>query len=378
MTVAAARHVLVIGGGFSGMAAAIMLARGGIQTDLVEIDPGWRSYGAGISLHGATLRVFDRLGVLDAFAATGAATDGLVLRQPQDDAVIATLPTPAMPGIGLPGNAAIMRPALAAILSQATRAAGVRVRLGCSFQTIVQDAGAVHVGFTDGSTGRYDAVIGADGLNSQLRATLMPEAPRPVYVGQAVWRAELPTPAGIDTLTMWLGQGLKVGINPVSRDRSYMFITEDRPRNDRVDEALLLPRMTAMLDRFASPILTGVKHGLGPDSKLIYRPIEKMLLPQPWHVGRIMLIGDAVHATTPHLGAGACIGMEDGLVIAEELLRAQTVAGAFDAHEARRWPRCAMVVGNSARLSEIEITGGDPQEHRSLMGRSMQALAEPV
>ncbi|WP_353471559.1 FAD-dependent oxidoreductase [Salipiger sp. H15] len=375
---AAVQKVLVIGGGFSGMSAAIMLARGGVETHLVEIDAGWRSYGAGISLHGATLRVFAQLGILDAFKQTGAATDGLVVRMPHNDQVIVTIPTPPMPGTGLPGNAAIMRPALAAILAEATRAAGVSVRLGCSFETLDEDESGVTVSFTDGSTGRYDAVIGADGLFSRTRATLMPDAPRPAYVGQAVWRAELPTPEGVETLNMWLGKGLKVGINPVSEGRSYMFVTEDRPSNDWVGDAELLPRMKAMLDQFPSPILTKVKDALSEDSKLIYRPLEKMLLPQPWHVGRIMLIGDAVHATTPHLGAGACIGMEDGLVLAEELLRAGTVAEAFAAHEARRWERCSMVVTNSARLSEIEVTGGDQGEHNAIMGRSMMALTEPV
>ncbi|WP_417723001.1 FAD-dependent oxidoreductase [Salipiger sp.] len=375
---AAVQKVLVIGGGFSGMSAAIMLARGGVETHLVEIDAGWRSYGAGISLHGATLRVFAQLGILDAFKATGAATDGLVVRMPHNDQVIVTIPTPPMPGTGLPGNAAIMRPALAAILSEATRAAGVSVKLGCSFDTLDEDESGVTVTFTDGTSGRYDVVIGADGLFSKTRATLMPDAPKPAYVGQAVWRAELPTPEGVETLNMWLGKGLKVGINPVSEGRSYMFVTEDRPTNDWVEESELLPRMKAMLDQFPSPILTAVKDALSVDSKLIYRPLEKMLLPQPWHVGRIMLIGDAVHATTPHLGAGACIGMEDGLVIAEELLRAGTVAEAFAAHEARRWDRCSMVVTNSARLSEIEVTGGDQGEHNALMGRSMMALTGPV
>ena len=360
------------------MSAAIMLAKGGIAADLVEIDSGWRSYGAGISLHGATLRVLSQLGVLEDYRAVGSATDGLVVRLPHNDHVIVTIPTPPMPGTGMPGNAAIMRPALAAILSKATRAAGVNVRLGCSFEAITQDEDGVDVTYTDGARARYDAVIGADGLYSKTRQVLMPDAPKPAYVGQAVWRAELPTPEGIETLNMWLGKGVKVGINPVAPGRSYMFVTEDRPDNTWVDEGNLLPRLQALLDRFPSPILTAVKQGLSLDSKLIYRPLEKLLLPQPWNVGRVMLIGDAVHATTPHLGAGACIGMEDGIVLAEELLRAGTVSDAYAAHQARRWNRCQMVVTNSARLSEIEITGGEQAEHNAIMGRSMMAMTEPV
>jgi 2-polyprenyl-6-methoxyphenol hydroxylase-like FAD-dependent oxidoreductase len=104
--------ILVIGGGFSGMAAAIELRRHGREVDLVEIDPGWRSYGAGISLGGATLRAFRRLGILDAFMAQGAASDGVEIFLPTGEKV-ASLPTPRIAGPDVPGNGAIMRPALA-------------------------------------------------------------------------------------------------------------------------------------------------------------------------------------------------------------------------------------------------------------------------
>ena len=77
----------------------------------------------------------------------------------------------------------------------------------------------------------------------------------------------------------------------------------------------------------------------------------------------MVLIGDTVHATTPHLAAGACIGIEDALVLAEELGRATDVDRALEALQERRWERCRMVVENSARLGEIEISGGDKDEH---------------
>jgi 2-polyprenyl-6-methoxyphenol hydroxylase-like FAD-dependent oxidoreductase len=87
------KRVLIIGGGYSGMAAAIELDRLGIGVDLVEIDAGWRSYGAGISLNGGTFRVMARLGILDAFRQVGAMTDGVEMRGPQDQ-IVARLPTP--------------------------------------------------------------------------------------------------------------------------------------------------------------------------------------------------------------------------------------------------------------------------------------------
>lgn len=91
-----------------------------------------------------------------------------------------------------------------------------------------------------------------------------------------------------------------------------------------------------------------------------------------------MLIGDTVHATTPHLASGACIGIEDALVLAEELGRGPDLPGALAAFERRRWERCRMVVENSARLGEIEIAGGDKQEHGRIMRESLMALARPI
>ena len=85
-----------------------------------------------------------------------------------------------------------------------------------------------------------------------------------------------------------------------------------------------------------------------------------------------------MHATTPHLASGACIGIEDALVLADELAGASTLEAGLQAFEARRWERCRLVVENSVRLGEIEITGGDPAEHGKIMRESMMALAAPI
>lgn len=373
----AARRILIIGGGFSGMAAAIQLRKLGAEVDMVEIDPGWRSYGAGISLGGATLRAFRTLGILEAFLAQGSATDGVHICLPHG-VKVAELPTPRLAGPDVPGGGGIMRPVLARILAEATRAAGVNVFLGCTFTAIEQDAEGVEVGFTDGQRRRYELVIGADGLYSKVREALFPKAPRPRYSGQAVWRAVLPRPAEIETATMWMGPRVKPGVNPVSKTEMYLFVTEPRPTNEHVDPATFVDQLRALLADFPSPLLQSIRAGIGADSQIVFRPLEGLLMPQPWSSGRVVLIGDTVHATTPHLASGACIGIEDALVLAEEVGRSVDVAAALRAFEARRWERCRMVVENSARLGEIEVAGGDKEEHARIMRESLMALAQPI
>lgn len=367
--------ILIIGGGFSGMSAAITLAEAGHEVDLVEIDAGWRSYGAGISLHGATFRVFERLGVLPAFREAGSLTDGVEMRGPADQVLVA-LPTPtAVPG--LPGNGGVMRPTLARLLSDRVRQTATHVRLGVSFTQIVDSGDGVSVSFTDGTHGAYDLVIGADGLYSKTRAALFPDAPMPRYVGQAVWRCVLPRPAHLPTVAMWMGPGLKVGINHVSDSASYLFLTEDRPNNDFVPPEGHVAALRALLRKFPSPTIQGVADDLSETHQIVFRPLEQLLLPQPWYKGRVVLIGDAVHATTPHMAAGAMIGMEDGIVLGEELSRA-ALPDALAAFQTRRWERCRMVVENSGRLAEIEQGHGTHDEHKMLMGKTLGALAQPI
>jgi 2-polyprenyl-6-methoxyphenol hydroxylase-like FAD-dependent oxidoreductase len=373
----AAQRILIIGGGFSGMSAAIQLRKQGAEVDLVEIDPGWRSYGAGISLGGATLRAFRTLGILDAFLQQGNASDGVHLCAPHGPKV-AELPTPRIAGPDVPGGGAIMRPVLARILAEATRAAGANVYLGCTFTAIEQDAEGVEVSFTDGQRRRYDLVIGADGLYSKVREALFPHAPKPRYSGQAVWRAVLPRPPEIETATMWMGPQVKPGVNPVSRKEMYLFVTEPRSINDHVEPATFADHLRALLAEFAAPTLRAIREQIGEDSQIVYRPLEGLLMPRPWSKGRVVLIGDTVHATTPHLASGACIGIEDAIVLTEELGRAAEVADALAAFEARRWERCRMVVQNSMRLGEIEIAGGDKEEHARIMRESLMALAQPI
>lgn len=371
------RSALVVGGGFSGMAMAIELRKRGVDVDLVEIDPGWRNYGAGISIGGATLRAFRVLGILERYLEEGYACDGVDVRS-ADGAFLASLPTPRIAGDDVPGSGAVMRPVLAKILGDAVLAAGAEVRLGCTVKTLRQDIAGVDVDLTDGDRRRYDLVVGADGLNSRMRDRVLPAAPRPRYSGQGTWRAVLPRAADISRTQLWVGQGLKAGVNPVSRREMYLFVNEVRPTREHLPPERLVPMLRDLLARFTAPAVQAMSGQLDERSLVVYRPLEGLLVPPPWYSGRVVLIGDAVHATTPHLASGACIGIEDAIVLAEELAAGPSVHEALQRFQLRRWERCRMVVENSARLGEIEITGGSRDEHARIMRDSFMALANPI
>jgi 2-polyprenyl-6-methoxyphenol hydroxylase-like FAD-dependent oxidoreductase len=374
--VAAVSKVLVIGGGFSGMSAAIQLRKIGAEVDLVEIDEGWRSYGAGITINGSSLRAFGTIGVLSEILSQGFCADGVDLFTPEGFKV-GELPTPRLAGPDVPGGGGIMRPALARILSQVTRQSGTRVRLGCTFSSISQSGQRVNVAFTDSTAETYDLVIGADGLRSKMREYLFPDAPKPRYTGQGVWRAVTRRPPSVTRPAMYMGSRVKAGVNPVSQEQMYLFVTEYRSVNAHLDDEELVPQLKAILTEFTAPTIATMRAELGPSSQIVFRPLDALLLPQPWFKGPVVLIGDAAHATTPHLAAGAGIGIEDAIVLAEEL-RHGDVSAALERFQQRRWERCRLVVENSVRLGEIEQTGGSKEDHTEIMSNSMRALAAPI
>lgn len=371
------RRALIVGGGFSGMSAAIELRKSGVAVDLVELSPDWSNYGAGISIGGATLRAFRTLGILDQFLEQGFASDGTDIYTPTGK-LIAQLPTPRIAGDDVPGNGAVMRPVLARILAEATRASGSAIRLGCTVTDLQQDPDGVDVVFSDGSCQRYDLVIGADGLYSGIRERILPDAPRPRYSGQGVWRAVLPRDQDITRTMLWVSDTVKVGLNPVSRDEMYLFVNEIRPVNDHVPPAEFLSRLDALLAAFPATQVQHARTQLNAQSHVVFRPLEGLLVQKPWYRGRVVLIGDAVHATTPHLASGACIGIEDAIVLTEEIAAASALDAALESFQQRRWDRCSMVVNNSARLGEIEMSNGDKAEHARIMRESFLALAQAI
>jgi 2-polyprenyl-6-methoxyphenol hydroxylase-like FAD-dependent oxidoreductase len=375
---AVVNKVLVVGGGFSGMSAAIQLRKIGVEVELVEIDPDWSPLGAGITINGATLRALETLGVYPQIKAEGYVSNNVDLYTPAGHP-IGQVPTPPVVGSDVAGGGGIMRPTLARILADATRAAGVRVRLGCSYSEIAQDAKGVEVAFSDGSRGRYDLVIGADGVHSKLRELLFPEVAPPKYIGQGIWRAVLPRPEKIVRPTMWVGEHLKIGVNPVSPTHMYLFAAEHRPVKEHIDRERWVGIVAELLRSFPDPLLHElVPHLSSPDANIDYRPLVNLLVPLPWNRGRVVMIGDTVHATTPHLASGAGIGIESAIVLAEELGRAGDLDAALERFQARRWERCRMVVENSARLCHIEMNGGDKDEHRQIMRESLLALTQPI
>lgn len=366
-------RVLVVGGGIGGMASVIRLRQQGIEVDLIDLDPEWRVYGAGITITGPTLRAYRELGLLDQIRAEGAVTNGTRLRH-FSGATITELDEPSIDE-GLPATGGILRPILHRIMSREVRRSGATVRLGISVETLDPVGDGVDLRFTDGSSGRYDLVIGADGIHSRIRSLLFPDFVRPQYTGQSSWRVLADRPAGFDRGEFYLGHPNMAGITACSPDKVYAFLLNSDPERRRVEPAEQIGRLRGLLADFGGN-LGDIRDGLDDDSAIVYRPLEAAIQPRPWHAGRVVLIGDAAHATTPHLASGAGIAVEDALVLVEELARhAPDIETGLAAFTDRRFDRCRFVVETSVAIGRAQIEG-DSARAGQMIGQALHKLAE--
>jgi 2-polyprenyl-6-methoxyphenol hydroxylase-like FAD-dependent oxidoreductase len=370
-------RVLIVGGGIGGMSAAIALSKLDAKIDLIDLDPNWRVYGAGITITGPTLRAFHQLGILEAIKAEAYTGEGIQICNAAGER-LNRLPTSLAHNEGVPSSGGIMRPVLHRILAGFVKSQGVTVRLGVTVFSIAEIESGANVVFSDRSQERYDLVVGADGLFSTVRKLTLPDSPKPEYTGQNVWRVVLPRPPEIDCRHFFLGGPWKVGLNPVSASEMYMFLLEVGPRREPLSDAILTSTLRELLGPYGG-VLGSVRDQLKQGTPVVLRPLEAFILPPPWHTKRTLLIGDAAHPTTPQLASGAGMAVEDALVLAQEVAAKKGhVAQVLDSYMARRFPRCQLVVQNSLAIGKLEQARAPIQSQTKLVEDSLRALAAPI
>ncbi|KHL24167.1 2-polyprenyl-6-methoxyphenol hydroxylase [Croceibacterium mercuriale] len=369
-----AQKILAIGGGIGGLTAAITLRGRGDTVEVVERDPNWSVYGVGIIQQANVVRAMAQLDLLDDYLSAGVGFDAVEVFLPNGQQV-ARVPSPRLVE-GRPANVGIGRPALHKVLGDRTLASGATVRLGITPTDLVNDGDGVTVTFSDGSTGRYDLVIGADGAYSQTRARILPDAPRPEFTGQSVWRYNLPRLPGMDALQVYNGPS-GVGLVPISDTMMYMFVTTAEPENPFYETEGLAAKMRAKLAG-AAPAIRALADLITDDAAVVYRPLEALLVEGAWHNGRVVLLGDAVHATTPHLGQGAGMAIEDAIVLAEELDRHDDLETALTAYRDRRFDRCAYIVRSSLAICHGQIGKGPAIDNAVATKAMFDMVGEPI
>jgi 2-polyprenyl-6-methoxyphenol hydroxylase-like FAD-dependent oxidoreductase len=371
-------RALVVGGGIGGLSTSIALRRRGVEVDLVELNPKWDVYGVGIIQPGNAIRALDQLGLGEQAIEQGFAIQGSRFLA-GDGTVLGAVPAPPLLGDKYPGMNGITRPRLHRIFQDAVRQSGTDVRLGITVQSLAWGTDGADVAFTDGATGRYDLVVGADGINSLVRRIALPDSPEPRYTGQVVWRHNFPKPPGQDTLDTFVGSRGKTGLVPLAPDLMYMFLVESWPEDEiDVPEEQLAATMRAHLAEFGGPIAELRDILITEESEIVYRPVYSLLVPSPWHRGRVVILGDAAHATSPHVGQGAAMAIEDAVVLAEEVTGSDDVEEALGRFMTRRFERCQRIWEISRQIGTWEIEHTPDADFVGLTLESVELTAAPI
>jgi len=343
--------IAIIGGGIGGLATAIALYRQGFSPIVYEAAAELRPIGAGITLAINAMQVFQRLGLAEAAIGAGHAIEQLWITDEQLRPISRVALRPLIKEFGVP-NLGIHRGALQQLLVEALPPDAIR--LGRSLKRLEEKAEDVILHFEDGTTAVADIVVAADGIHSAARRQLFP-ACRQRSSGQVCWRGICQADAGPwrQRGTEAWAPGQRFGIVPISEGSIYWFaVVNEKPGYDWA--GLTKEGLLDAFQPFARPVLEMMENT--PADCFIYSPISDLAPLPRWHSGRIALLGDAAHATTPNMGQGACQAIEDAYALAS-CLAALPAEEAFAEYQSRRKPMADRIVRQSRRLGRMAQLG---------------------
>lgn len=366
-------NALVVGGGPAGLSAALALQQSGVAVTLVELAMDEKVLGSNLLISSPNLRELDQLGLADQVVQAGVPLSSIEFHL-ADGTRVASMPAPNVGVRDLPPSVGITRARFHRLIKDAAVAAGVEVHNGTTVTAIARAGEGLEVALSAGRSVQTDLVVGADGWNSEVRRLWFPSAASPQYTGQCVWRVRVPR-RGPGAVGAYAGKSAHAGLITVNDDHSYLFClvaSADKPPH--LDPSEYPARLRAVLAEFSGDLGWSRDH-LEEDT-IHFVAMNAHIMPDPWFDGPVVLIGDAAHTTTPHIGYGAGLAVEDGVALAECLAGADSVAEALEAFMSRRFERARMVVENGLQISRwqqgLDAGSGDQP---TLMQQTWQALA---
>jgi 2-polyprenyl-6-methoxyphenol hydroxylase-like FAD-dependent oxidoreductase len=343
------QRAIIIGGGIGGLCTAIALRQTGIDAIVYEQAEELAAAGAGLTLWANAIKALRKLGLADAVIKSGSkirraeirTAGGRTLSRSESGELEQMFRDPTI---------AIHRADLHNILLSALPADAVRLNAQCVRVDERGDLAAVH--FFDGRRDEADIVIGADGIHSIIRRQLFPGV-QLRYSGYTAWRGVVATKdqSALGLTSESWGRGSRFGILRIDPERVYWFATANTPAGMK----LTGPAGKADLQkRFA-----GWHHPIGllidstPAETILQTDIYDFPPAKRWSSGRVVLLGDAIHPTTPNMGQGACMAIESSVVLARCLSEEPDITAAFNGYEALRMPRTAWITEQSWKIGRV-------------------------
>ncbi len=343
-------RAVIVGAGIGGLTAAIALKQTGWDVSVYERARELREVGAGITLWANAVKVLRKLGVGEAIegaAATIRQTEvrtwrGKLLLGSDFGRINQKLNTPTI---------GIHR---ADLLAKLVDALGrEHITLGTTCVSYFQDEKGATALFAEGDEVRGQLLVGADGIQSLVRNQLLGNEPLR-YAGYTAWRGvglidHPEVPLGVTFLA--LGRGSQVGMLPIGRGRTYWFATANVPAGEGGGSG---GHKADLLKRFGDwyPAIPAAIEAT-PDAAIIRNDIVDRPPVRKWTDGRVTLLGDSAHPTTPNLGQGACQAIESAYVLVKCLREAEEVPTGLLAYERGRFDRTAYITNQSWKIGKL-------------------------
>ncbi|KAF2174236.1 hypothetical protein M409DRAFT_16499 [Zasmidium cellare ATCC 36951] len=343
------------------------------------LERGNPAEGASIGVSGQAANAAEELGLYEKLFQAGRHIDrsysALDLRDTDGDIISKARSDPYGPNSK--ETVCIYRPTWIRIMTETASELGVQIRPLTTYTAIDNRSDGVTVTTTHGEVLEADIVIGADGLHSAVRELLFPDHPPLTYSGQLSIRWMAPG-AQVDPESWYTSSQGRLSFYWLPENLVYIASVLHAPEAKHLSADEVRLRFTKLLDSFSAPALKELRSRFDQHVELIARNYYWILLPDPWFRHRGILIGDAAHATTSHMGQGGGMALEDSVVLAQCIRDSSSLEEAFGGFMKRRFERVSTVVNASVQLSRLEQQEDwSPQERMVYRGKAMAAISAP-
>ena len=344
---------IVIGAGIGGMSAAIALEKAGIETTVFEAVKEMKPVGAAISIWPNGVKCLNALGMKEPLRALGGNMAFMAYNDGHSGNTLTRFSmTPLVQQVG-EYPYPVARAELQAMLIDTYGRA--RIQFGKRVTQVEQTDAGVTAWFDDGTQTSGDFLVAADGTHSVIRHYVLGESVERRYAGYVNWNGLVTIDESIapaDQWTTFVGEGKRVSLMPVSDNRFYFFFDVPLPKGLAEDRATLKNDLRGYFEGWADPVQHLIDN-INPDTtnRVEIHDIEPF---SRFVKGRVALLGDAAHSTTPDIGQGGCAAMEDAVVLAQTLAaHSLGIEDALLRYEARRVERTKDLVLKARKRCDV-------------------------
>lgn len=338
----------IIGGGIAGLTTAIALKQKGIDSIIYEAVPEIKAVGAGLVLAANAMKALRKIGIAEDVINAGTLLPSFTIYDSQGRVINKTNSTILGEKYGL-DNLTIHRSALHKVLLN--KIDHDCIYTGKKLIDAVQGADDIKLYFEDGSIQSARYLVAADGIHSAVRKKIMPKAVLR-YAGYTCWRAVIDASSfNLNETSETWGTARRFGLVPMKNNQLYWFACMNAPVQNSRMKHFTKEDLLEQFSNFHYPIPQVIK--ATRNEQLIWNDIIDLKPVSQYAFDKILLIGDAAHATTPNLGQGACQAIEDAVILADELLQHVDVTQAFRSFERRRIKRTREIVNASWKIGSV-------------------------